>query len=246
MNLNKKISLLFSTVFLFSIVGCNFTNAQPIPTEKSQASQTLEPSATSMPSLTPTKTVTPTRTLTPTPRPTVTPIPTSTPVPGAFDAPLRIGESVTLEALPEEYRKEGASGLAEFKFELLEVKFGDDAKQQAKQNLNWVTYQEPIENQEYFAIRGKLYLLWSGDNNQVEVIYPYFHFTLRYEEGGKDIWCMDYTDKVAEGYPPIEGEFWIYFLIRSGTEPYLYFQPNLIASEHLGIRTFGAYFRLFD
>ena len=79
--------------------------------------------------------------------------------------------------------------------------------------------------------------------------YPLFskeHLTLRYEGAGSDIWSVwpahdwDFT----EGYVPIEGEGWVIFKIREGSEPLLYFQPFLIAAEQFGLRTSGVYFDL--
>ncbi len=48
----------------------------------------------------------------------------------------------------------------------------------------------------------------------------------------------------GEGYPPLAGEAWVFFLIRSGTQPVLYFHPNLIIHEQHGDRTGGAFFSL--
>jgi hypothetical protein len=94
-------------------------------------------------------------------------------------------------------------------------------------------------------VRVFLKFLWYEDPNSQSLI-PYWHVTLRYSDGGNDIWSVDPVDSVAEGYPPIEGTGWVFFLMKKDSTPYLYFQPQLIVMEQNGIRTSGVYFRLFD
>lgn len=49
----------------------------------------------------------------------------------------------------------------------------------------------------------------------------------------------------VEKYPPFSGTDWVYFLIREGTHPLLYFQPELIVIINAGGETqSGAYFSL--
>lgn len=204
---------------------------------------------TSTPSLTttPTTTATPTNTITPTitatPKPTRTPRPTPTTVPGIFTNPLNVGDEIVLPFIPESFLN-GNNGLGEMSCKLLEVKSGKEANDLAQTELGWLTYVKPIEGQEYLAVRVKLNLIWYKDNNEVETIYPSWSLTLRYKDQGDDIWSVDLIDKIAEGYPPLEGESWVFFLIRADTKPYLYFQPHLMISEQTGNRISGVYYHL--
>jgi hypothetical protein len=84
---------------------------------------------------------------------------------------------------------------------------------------------------------------WTQDS---QVIYTFWHVTIRNSDGRNDIWSEDFSNSIAEGYPPIEGTGWIFFLIKKDSALYLYFQPDLITSDQIGIRTSGAYFKLFD
>lgn len=206
---------------------------------------TSTPTFTVTPTVTNTPTVTPTPTQTPTPLPTDTPIPTPTLVPGSFSSPLGIGDVVTLVEIPEEYLKAGAENPEELQFTLLDAKRGLEAQQLAQQYLGWLTYAEPIEGQEYLAVSVHLKVLRYGDNNEVKSIYPYWSLTLRYTEEGSDTWSVDPVQKFTEGYPPIEGEGWVFYLIKKDSKPFLYFQPELMIAEQAGVREHGAYFQLF-
>src|SRR6266508_2574792 len=149
-----------------------------------------------------------------TPGPTNTAQPSPTPIVGTFRFPLHIGDSIKLPGIPDEYRKDPSNNGGEVEFQLLEAKRGQDAKAEAQRRLNQFAYQDPISGQEYVAIRGFLRMLSYIDTNQVASLYPYWHLTLRYEDGGSDIWSVDPVYSIAEGYAPLEGEFWIFFLIR--------------------------------
>ncbi len=127
---------------------------------------------------------------------------------------------------------------------LIDVKIGDEAKLLAQQNLDWINYEEPIDEQEYLAVYVRLKLLNSKENLEVETIYPFWDLTLRYSEGGDDIWSVYPAETLNQGYPPIEGEGWVFYLIREGQIPHLYFQPDLMVGEQLGVRLHGAYFNL--
>lgn len=223
----KSATLFFICACLFLILaGCTkpFNSAQP----------------------TATRTITPAPTFTPLPPPTFTPLPSPTPtqIAGTFSSPYKIGDTVSLLAIPPKFHIANTNGLNEMAMTLVDVKRGEDAKKLAQSNMDWLSYDEPIKDQEYLAVNLKLNLLWYKDNNNVQMIYPYHHLTLRYTENGDDIWSVNPIQKFAEGYPPIEGDGWVFFLIRKDTKPILYFQPDLIIAEQLGYRDGGAYFSL--
>lgn len=233
----RKSMLLFGTLLLvlsFLIAGCGSSAMKIFIKDTPTATATLTP----LPTLTPTET--PTKT--PTPQPTATP----TPPPGSFLTPLHIGESVSLVAIPEEYRKQSSDGLEEMQLTLLDVKTGEEANLLAQQTLDYFSYQQPIDGQEYLAVYIKLKIIWYTDKNDVQTVAPYWDLTLRYEEEGNDLWSVDEILHLAQGYPPIEGEGWVFFLIRTGSTPKLYFQPSLLITEQFGIRNSGVYYSLFD
>lgn len=126
---------------------------------------------------------------------------------------------------------------------VLEVMRGEQANQLAQSALDWYDYDVPIEGQEYIAIKIR-FLAEPTNVNQVESVYAYWSYTLRYEADGTDIYLVDSLQMLAEGYPPLTGEDWIFFLIRKDSKPFLYFQPLLVLSETVGIRSYGAYFDL--
>lgn len=229
--------LLAASMGLIDFGGRAAADGRSLPTDQA-STQTQTPTST------PTSTLTATTTSTPTARPTRTLTSTPTLVPGSIEAPLQVGDSVVLGVRPKALRREGANEIGEYEFTLLQVVSGPEAAAEAKKRLGW-SYKEPIDNQEYIAIRGRLKVLWYEDNNKVENIIPYTDLTLRYSGGGDDTWGTD-IGGVAEGYPPIEAEFWQFYLIKSSTKPLLYFQPLLIAYEQMGFRTEGVYFQLLD
>ena len=188
---------------------------------------------------TPIPTNTQSPTLTPTPAKTPTPRPTNTPVYGTFRNPAPIG--ITMERRSDEGVKiEARESIA---LTLLDVLRGDEANQLAKSEVDMFSIRDPIEGQEYIAI--KLFFdVVDANPNKIAMIVPFWALTLRYEKGGSDIWSVDAIKRLGEGYPPISGEGWVFFLIRKDTQPLLYFQPHLALSELLGFRTSGAYFSL--
>jgi len=188
---------------------------------------------------TPIPTNTQSPTLTPTPAKTPTPRPTNTPVYGTFRNPAPIG--ITMERRSDEGVKiEARETIA---LTLLDVLRGDEANQLAKSEVGRFTYQPPIEGQEYIAT--KLFFdVVDANPNKIFTIRPFWSLTLRYEEGGSDITSVESLKILGEGYPPISGEGWVFFLVRKDTQPLLYFQPNLIVFEQFGFRTSGAYFSL--
>ncbi len=230
-------------LFCLALTACGPSPEQLHATETAVASKILAqltanaptstPTASSTTTKPPTQTRTSTPNYTPTPKPTKTP--TSTPLPGSFSNPAPIGVIVTRV---EEILKEKTLAVT-----VLEVRKGNDANKLAKSTLDWLTYETPIEGQEYIAIKAKMEVL-KAPANEVYTLYTYWHLTLRYEEDGDDIWPVDVTAIIAKGYPPIKGEAWIFFLIRKGSQPFLYFQPDLIIDEQHGYRTSGAYFDL--
>lgn len=179
--------------------------------------------------------------------PTNTPFPTKTPMPerGSFENPLEIGESIVVEPL---LPSETVSGDPFIIMDclLLQVERGDKALDLAKSQRVYSNNFPLLEEQEYLAVNVKLNLISSSDETQVKTLYPYWHLTLRYDASGGDTWSEDFVAKFAEGYVPIEGEGWVFFLIKKGSNPYLYFSPGLIATEQVGIRDRGAFFKLTE
>ncbi|PKN85279.1 MAG: hypothetical protein CVU46_11660 [Chloroflexi bacterium HGW-Chloroflexi-8] len=236
-----KFTILVSLIFLIFLVSCNHNSEINDPIMTIVPTSTFKVTTTNTKMPTPTFTPTTTRT----PLPTSTIKPTATTIPGKFSAPLSLGESISLEAVPEEFRNSKTkNGVEEVKAELLDIKVGEEARILANQKLKSWANQELIPGQEYLAILVKVTVLWCRDNNEVVTIYPYWHFRLRYKDGGDDIDPVNLVEKFAEGYPPLEGEGWVFFLIKSGTKPYLYFQPNYLIYEKFDITNFGAYFKL--
>lgn len=201
---------------------------------------TSTPTATATNTSTPTITNTPTTTLTP--KPTNTPRPSPTTVAGSFRNPASIGDSLTYGIVP---KNEDI-----FKVTLLEVVRGDEAVEVVKSEANcgYFGIQSDystcrlIEGQEYLGVK-VLYEFISGDMNIKQIMYPYWSFTLRYEDAGQDVWSMD-DPLWAEGYLPLSKEGWIFFKIRRDSQPFLYFQPLLMINEQFGARTQGGYFSL--
>lgn len=239
-------------VVCFSAMGCGLaSNTIPEkPTDTDRPTQTFTPS----PSSTFTSTSIPTQTATLVPTATHTPTQTSTPtftltptsIPGSFNSPLSVGDKIVLAHVPAAYSNTGEDEGGELEFELLEFLIGEEAKALAKKELDWIAYEEPIDNQEYLAAHVILHQLWAEDDTEIVTIYPSWHITLRYQDGGDDLQSVWPIYDVAEGYPPFEVDFWIFFRIREGSHPYIYFQPILITMEQFGYRNIGAYFELFD
>jgi hypothetical protein len=122
---------------------------------------------------------------------------------------------------------------------VLDVLRGSPAYELAKSEMGRFFFIEPIAGQEYIAINVRL-AVSKANPNEIYSLYPYWHLTLRYEDGGTDTWSQNATE-LLEGYPPLAAPFWIYFLVRENSSPVLYFQPNLIVEEQIGSRTSGAY-----
>jgi hypothetical protein len=191
-------------------VACAYSQQRAASTEAAVATKVIAqlteaaPTATLTASPTTTSTPPPTQTATldysPTPKPTRRP--TSTPAPGTFANPAPIGRSITKSDEPGNRYRMVAT--------LLEVYQGDEADALAKQELDWLSYQNPIEGQEYVAVRVNLVVV-RGPTTEVVSLYSYWHFTLRYSETGNDIWSVDFTNMIQEGYPPLGGETWVFF-----------------------------------
>jgi hypothetical protein len=211
---------------------------------------TLEPVIiiTDTPLPTATQTLTPTIEITSTPKPTMTSFPTFTPIiiKGSVEHPYSINDYAELPIIPEEFQLRGMTNWGEIGYTLLDVKYGDDAYKLAKRNLDSLGFKEPIDNQEYLAVFGELNFLRYENNTEVKSLYPYWNLTLRYENEGPDIWSENYFEKYAEGYPPIQGSGWVFFLIKKDTKPFLYFQPLLMVEEQYGMRSSGAYYQLLE
>jgi hypothetical protein len=147
--------------------------------------------------------------------------------------------------IPEDYRKNPNVGSGNINLTLTDLAVGEEANALAKSHFGW-SYNEPIDDQEILAVYVKFQLSDENNPNEDTIISPYWHLTLRYENGGRDIWSENVAEWFDEGYPPLEGEGWIYYRIRKDSKPMLYFQPNLIILEPLGVTNVGAYFKLFD
>lgn len=198
----------------------------------SAATDTPIPTSTPTMTLTPTITNSPTVTRTPTPRPTRTPKPT--PLPGEFSNPAKMGMTVSRYDSPlKQIRMEAT---------LLEVLRGVEAENLAKSHL--FLFEGPIQGQEYMAVKARIDFLESNKPEEAEFINPFWNFTLRFSEDGWDTYTENLTDDWSEGYVPFAGEGWIFFKVKEGSEPYLYFHPWLVVVEAVGVRTGGAYFSL--
>ena len=236
----SKVLLIYVFTIAFTLVACGLSEEEmkaTVVTDLTENAPTSTftplPTSTSLPTDTPT--ITPTQTIAPTRTPTPTSTSTPTPAPGSFANPAPIGmEMVRLDGTINEW---------EMSAELLDIKRGEDENEVAKKELGWILYNDPVEGQEYLYAKVKINFLKTVDENKVELIIPYFHLTLRYSETGSDIWSQDYG-KWAEGYVPIEAEGWVLFLVKEGTEPLLYFHPQLMVTETYGVRTGGAFFSL--
>jgi hypothetical protein len=196
------------------------------------------------------KALTPTATRTPTatPRPTNTPWPTPTPIKGTWNNPYRVGDTATVNV--NDYIDFVPGTPATIRtFQLLQVVRGEDARLLAKEKTNWFySFTEPIEGQEYIAVKGKMAYLQDIDQNSVYEIDAFWSLTLRYQLNGFDTWdANSYTsDPWDKGYLPIEGEGWIFYLIQKGSIPVLFFEPDLMIFEQHGERSAGVYFQLFE
>ena len=206
--------------------------AQPSPTSTIEPSVTPTPVPTNTPTITPSPTFTQTASLTP------------TQIVGSIKNPLKIGDLIILDAVPKQYLKAGATNPAVMELELKDMKREEEAKKLAKKYLDWGTYIEPANDQEYLCVYVRIKIVETDHMNETETIYPYWSLTLRYTNAGNDVWSSNPIAKFGEGYPPLEGEGWVFFLIRKNSEPFLYFQPYLMMSEQVGYRKSGAYFDL--
>ena len=228
------------------IIGLGLVSCKPIFNNEEKSTATQVETSTQTISPTFTKTITPTITVTITKLPTSTHTPTPTLVPGSFYSPYRIGNTVVLDVLPTEYRKDKDRSYREYEVTPLEIKLGEEARVLAKSELGWPDYQEPIEGQEYLAIYVKYLVTSEQDEFAVMSIYPCWDFFLRYEDGGSEIECVDIIQKFGESYPPVEEEGWIFFHIKKGSKPFLYFQPQVYLIDAYLSTNIGVYFQLFD
>lgn len=187
---------------------------------------TPEPTYTPIPTSTPLPTSTSTPTATRTPSPTRTPQPTATLAPGAFRNPVQVGETVDVWT---HYRD------GHYEATVLEV-----ARNTAASNC----FYDLAPGEECMGVRLRLSSVLRKRDQRQETLYPYFHFTLRYQKDGRDIWSDSVIANFGSGYAPVSGEGWIYYRLQAGSHPYLYFQPNLIVEETFGWRSSGAYMSL--
>ncbi len=197
--------------------------------------QTPTPTATLTPTPAPTKTPGPTRTPKPTKTigPTATPRPTRTPVPGTFRNPIVIGQSGT---------QKSSFYNADLTITVLEVKRGKEALPIARR-LQSYFYTAPLEKQEYLLAKIKVQWL-TGSQTKKITTFSYGEFVLRYENDGDSLQVAE-LDQLAEGYVPLEADGWLQFLVREGSQPLLYVQPELTAAETLGLNTnTGLYYLL--
>lgn len=198
------------------------------------------PSPELEPTIVPIATQTPKATATPLPKPTATPRPTQATPLGHFSNPAAVGDVLTVSAPPDR-----ADPMAVMRYSLLDAVRGSKADTLASQELDRYSYQKPIQGQEYIGALVKLELL-KYEETSIQYLWPGWHLRLRLEEGGSFIYAVNGLTEFAVGYPPLEGEGWVFFLIKEGTQPYLYAQPfiEIMEAGALGSLNWGAYFRL--
>lgn len=223
------------SLIIFLLAGCisikDATISKTTVTSTQYLTNTLPP---------PTKTSTVAATHTPTKPPTATP----TPIKGSFENPLVVGETISVRPNPN--KDPDYPDWFEMECTLVEYAAGERALNIAIENGDYSSYSPLIEGQEYLAVYVKLKLIEVKDPNNLEILYPYWSLTLRYQEEGDDLWSEDYVKQFAQGYVPIEGEGWVFFRIKQGSKPFLYFSPFLIVTEQVNVRNTGVYFRLFN
>jgi hypothetical protein len=223
---------------LDNTVGLAFMSTATYP-----PSPTYTPSITAPPSFTPTPTFTATPTITKTPTFTPTPVPTITPMPsptleiGTFQNPASIGVMLTRTSDPSKQVTMNAT-LLEF------VRDAEAEKLAQSLSACGMFPCEPLSaDEEFLGVKVRLEVI-DGDINKKYTIYPYWSLTLRYDEAGKDTWSVYPFQDWGAGYIPVAGEGWVFYKIRKGSQPLLYFHPHLIVTEQIGIRTEGGYYSL--
>jgi hypothetical protein len=124
---------------------------------------------------------------------------------------------------------------------VLEVKRGKDALATARRLQYFFT--APVEKQEYLLVKIKIQWL-TGSSTKKIITFTYGDFALRYDNNGESL-LPSQIDRLAEGYVPLEKEGWLQFLIREGSQPVLYVQPELVVAQKLGLDTdTGLYYSL--
>lgn len=238
--INSRRTGLAALLVLVSLlfVGCSSGTSQSAI--QTAVVQTLAAIPTQAPSATPVPTDTPTPVPTETPGPTNTPLPTRTPLPtattiaGTFENPLPIGSTFT---------QPDVGNTTTVSCTVLDAVYGDEANKLEQTSPDHSMFSaRPSADQEYVAVKVKL-TLDAEDKYQKTTLLPLFQLALRYSQSGSDTMSKDLTPW-AEGYPPLEGEGWVFFLIKKGSSPLLYFQANLAAAEQFGYRTQGVYFAI--
>ena len=214
-------------------VIAQITADAPTHTATPAATLTHTPPPTSTPR--PTWTPQPTKTTgpSPTPRPSATPQPTRTPVPGTFQNPIPLGTSATMP---------NSRYPADMTVTVLEVRRGKEGAAVARR-LEPYLYRAPVDKQEYLAVKLKLQWLTGNPNKKIYTV-SIGDFALRYEDDDSVLW-PEGLNKIIDGYVPVENEAWLAYLIREGSQPVLYAQPDLDLSRSYGIKSNpGLYFSL--
>ena len=109
---------------------------------------------------------------------------------------------------------------------VLDVKRGKEADAIARSEMGY-GYEGLIEDQEFISVLVEVEMM-GGDKNKTEILFLDWHFSLRYREDGEDYepeYCT--CNRFAEDYPPLKGTGWIFFKVKVGTEPHLFFAPDL-------------------
>lgn len=177
-----------------------------------------------------------------------TSLPTATPVPpqGSFVNPYSLGDTASLQMIPEQFRKEGKGPYAIIDCTLNQMEVGEKALALAKENGIYSQYTPLLDGQEYLAVNVILEQTFAENENKEQPLYPYWNLTLRYEDGGDDIWSEDPISTYTYGYVPFKWEGWVFFRIREGSKPLLYFYPNYYIISQTDnfpeMKDFGAYF----
>ncbi len=151
-----------------------------------------------------------------------------------FTHPAPIGTSVTRYDEPDRRY--------EIALTVLKVSRGKDAEQLAKTTLDADTFSPPPAGTEYLAVN-VAFDVKRGPNSDSIPLYPNWHVTLRDRDAGEDNVCLNWRKRVTLADAPYHAETWLFFVVREGSQPLLYFQPYRMFSSQ-EYRNSGAYLGL--
>jgi uncharacterized protein YgiM (DUF1202 family) len=127
---------------------------------------------------------------------------------------------------------------------VLEVVRGPAAQQLARQRFGYAP--DSAKEQETVAIKVKLAVLSDSNAQAIQSLDLDRHIGYRYDDSQR--WA--YTplvepEPIQEGYAPIEGTGWLFLQTKADAPlPYLYFHPDLLTLQNLGIQHIGQYLSL--